>query len=97
VSKNFAVGNFAWDIYGAPSLLHKKNSNIKVDNLVPCCEFEVQKPTQAHMSVKCPGNSFDISSKWQEISLWEFFMGYLQSPHNFFRISKLIFDILLWA
>jgi hypothetical protein len=28
--------------------------------LTPCCGLEVQKPTQAHKSVKDPGNTFDL-------------------------------------
>jgi hypothetical protein len=30
----------------------------------PCCGLEVQKHTQAHQSVKGPGNTFDLNSKW---------------------------------
>ena len=32
--------------------------------LIPCCGLEVQKPTQAHKSVKGPGNIADLNTKW---------------------------------
>jgi len=31
----------------------------------PCCELEVQNPTNALKSVKGPGNSFDLNPKWE--------------------------------
>jgi hypothetical protein len=33
-------------------------------NKKPCCGLEVQKPTQALMSVKDTGNTFDLNPKW---------------------------------
>ena len=66
--------------------------------MTPYCVREVQKPTQAHKSVKGPDNTFDVNPKWQ---------GALPSFGNFpwdmyrvplqIQISKLIFDTLLWA
>jgi hypothetical protein len=32
--------------------------------LTSCCGLEVQKPTQALKSVKGPGNTIDLNSKW---------------------------------
>jgi hypothetical protein len=32
--------------------------------LTPYCGLEVQKPTKALKSVKGPGNTFDLNSKW---------------------------------
>jgi hypothetical protein len=32
--------------------------------LNPCCELEVEKPTQALKSAKGPDNTFDLSLKW---------------------------------
>jgi hypothetical protein len=33
--------------------------------LTPCCRHEVQKSTQELKSVKGPGNTFDINTKWE--------------------------------
>jgi hypothetical protein len=32
--------------------------------MTPYSGLEVQKPTQAHKSVKGPGNTFDLTPKW---------------------------------
>jgi hypothetical protein len=32
--------------------------------LTPYCGLEVKKPTQAHRTVKGPGNTIDVSPKW---------------------------------
>jgi hypothetical protein len=69
--------------------------------LTPCCGIEVQKPTQALKSVKNPGNTFDINPKWARTlpSLIYFAWHIYRDPplHTKKIISKLIFDILLWA
>ena len=57
MGKNFVVGNFAGDIYRA-------RPEYRSWNLTSCCGFEAQNPTQALMSVKCPGNTFDLNPKW---------------------------------
>jgi hypothetical protein len=53
---------FSLDIYRDP--LHKKKFKYQSWYLTPCCGLEVQKPTQALMSVKGPGNSFELYPKW---------------------------------
>jgi hypothetical protein len=69
--------------------------------LTPSCGLEVQKPTQALMSVKGPSNTFDLIPKWSRTlpSLiyfsWDIYRDPLFIKKN--QISKLIFDILLWA
>jgi hypothetical protein len=63
VSKNFAsVIYCSWDIYRDP--LQKNVFKYQSWYLTPCCGLEVQKPTQALMSVKGPGNTLDINPKW---------------------------------
>jgi hypothetical protein len=53
---------FSWDINrDHPSI--KKNQISKLI-LTPSCGLEVQKPTQALKSVKGPGNTFDLISRW---------------------------------
>jgi hypothetical protein len=69
--------------------------------LTPCCGLEVQKPTQALKSVKGAGNTFDLNPKWSRTlpSLiyfsWDIYRNPLSIKQN--QISKLIFDILVWA
>jgi hypothetical protein len=69
--------------------------------LTPYCGLEVQKHTQALKSVKGPGNTFDLNPKWSRTlpSLiyfsWDIYRDPLFIKKN--QISKLIFDILLWA
>jgi hypothetical protein len=53
---------FSWNIYRDPPST-KKNS-YQSWYLTTCCGHEVQKPTQALKSVKCPGNTFDVNPKW---------------------------------
>jgi hypothetical protein len=69
--------------------------------LTPCCGLEVQKPTQALKSVKGLGNTFDLNPKWARTlpSLAYFSWDiYRDTPtQNNFKISKLIFDTLLWT
>jgi len=69
--------------------------------LTPCCGLEVQNPTQALKSVKGPGNTFDLNPEWEKRTLpsfgnfsWDI---YRVLPPKKFKISKLIFDTLLWA
>jgi hypothetical protein len=68
--------------------------------LTPSWGLEVQKPTQSLQSVKGPGNTFDSIAKWSRTlpSLiylpWDI---YRDPSINKNQISKLIFDILLWA
>jgi hypothetical protein len=63
--------------------------------------LEMKKPTQALMSVKSPGNTFDINHKWSRTlpSLiyvsWDIYRDPPSIKKN--QISKLIFDTLLWA
>ena len=56
-----SFGNFSWDIH-SPS---KTKSKYQSWYLTLCCGLEVQNPTQALKSVKGPGNTFDISPKWE--------------------------------
>jgi hypothetical protein len=69
--------------------------------LTPYCGLEVQKPNQALMSVKGSENTFDINHKWSRTlpSLiyysWDIYRDPLSIKKN--KISKLIFDTLLWA
>jgi hypothetical protein len=49
---------FSWNIYRNPPSINKK-IKYQCRYLTPCCGLEVQKPTQALMSVKGPGNIFD--------------------------------------
>jgi hypothetical protein len=69
--------------------------------LTPCCGLEVQKPTQALQSVKGPGNTFDLNSKWARTlpSLIYFSWDIYTDPPSIKKnqISKLIFETLLWA
>jgi hypothetical protein len=69
--------------------------------LTPYCGLEVQKPTQALKSVKGPGNTFDLNSKWSRTlpSLIYFSSDIYREPPSIkkIQISKLIFDTLLWA
>jgi hypothetical protein len=63
VGKNFAsLIYFSWDIYRDP--LHKRKFKYQSWYLTPYCGLEVQKPTQALLSVKCPANTVDWSPKW---------------------------------
>ena len=69
--------------------------------LTPGCGLEVQKPTLALMSIKGPGNTFDLIPKWtRTLPLGVFqgiFIEHLPFQQKQFQISKLIFDSLLWA
>jgi hypothetical protein len=56
------VGIFSWDIYRvAPQIKSKYQSWY----LTPCYGLEVKNTTQALKSVKGPGNTVDLSSKWE--------------------------------
>jgi hypothetical protein len=59
--------------------------------------LEVQKPSQALISVKDPVNTFDLSPKWaRTLSSFDIFLWVLYKAPQI-QISKLIFDTLLWA
>jgi hypothetical protein len=91
-----SFGNFSWDIH-SPS---KTKSKYQSWYLTLCCGLEVQNPTQALKSVKGPGNTFDISPKWERtLSSFDNFSWdiYRVPPQKKFQISKLIFDTLLWT
>ena len=70
VVKNFADGNFTWDISRAPF----PNRSCQ---LTPECGFEVQNPTQALKSVKGLGNTVEFNPRWEKLCHWEFFTCYL--------------------
>ena len=53
MGKNFAVGNFSWDIYRV-SPQNKNKSKYQSWYVTPCCGLEVQNPHQALKSVKGP-------------------------------------------
>jgi hypothetical protein len=53
---------FSWDIYRDPPSI--KKIKYQCWYLTPCCGLEVQKLTQALMSVNDPGNTFDLNPKW---------------------------------
>jgi hypothetical protein len=61
----------------------------------------VQKPTQTLASVKGPGNTFPLCSKWARTlppliyCSWDIYRYHPFTKKN--QISKLIFDTLLWA
>ena len=52
----------SWDIYRDPP--PQKKFKYQSWYLTPCCGLEVQKPTQALLSVKGDGNTFDWGPKW---------------------------------
>jgi hypothetical protein len=52
----------SWDIYRDP--LHNFVFKYQSWYVTPCCGLEVQKPTQALMSVKGTVNTFDWNRKW---------------------------------
>ena len=67
-----------------------------------CCGFEVQKPTQALMSVKGSANTCDLIPKWaRSLAVGNCSWDINRAPHPLHKktiqISKLIFDTLLWA
>ena len=47
-----------------PPSLHQKKFKYQSWYLTPCCELEVQTPTQKLKSVKGPSNTFDLNSEW---------------------------------
>jgi hypothetical protein len=90
---------FSWDIYRDP--LHKRKFKYQSWYLTPYCGLEVQKPTQAHQSVKGPTNNFDWNPKCvRTLSSLIYFPWDIYRDHSAkknIQISKLIFDTLLWA
>ena len=72
---------FSWDINREPTST-KNKFQYQSWYLTPCCWLEVQKPTQALQSIKCPDNTVDVSPKWTRTLpfLIYFFMGYLWRP-----------------
>jgi hypothetical protein len=67
-----------------------------------CCGFEVQKPTQALMSVKGSANTCDLIPKWaRSLAVGNCSWDINRAPHplhkKIIQISKLIFDTLLWC
>ena len=69
--------------------------------LTPYCGLEVQKPTQALKSVKGPGNTFDLNSKWSRTLPSLIYLSWgINRDHPSIKknkISKLIFDNQLRA
>ena len=67
--------------------------------LTPCFGLEVQNPIQALKSVKGLGNTLDLNSKWEwtSPSFGNFSWDIYRVPPKKLQISKLIFEILLWA
>jgi hypothetical protein len=58
---------FCWGLYltYVPGWVSAPQAHCRVSNIIfACCGLEVQKPTQALTSVKGPGNTFDLNSKW---------------------------------
>jgi hypothetical protein len=64
--------------------------------LTPCCELEVQNPTEELNSVKGPGNTLYLNPKWERTlpSFGNF--GIFIAPSQI-KISKLILDTLMRA
>jgi hypothetical protein len=63
--------------------------------LTPYCGLEVQKPTQALMSVKGSLNTFDSNPKWSRTlpSLIYFSWDIYRDPFTNFFFSNIRFDI----
>ena len=87
----------SWAIYrDHPSI---KKIKYQCWYLTPCCGLEVQKPTQALLSVKGPGKTFEWNPKWARTLLsliyfsWDIHRDPLSIKTN--QISKLIFDTQL--
>jgi hypothetical protein len=63
--------------------------------LTPYCGLEVEKPTQALMSVKGLGNIIDLNPKWTRTLPFLIYCSWeITLPPKIFQISKLIFDTL---
>jgi hypothetical protein len=91
---------FSWDIYREclGGFLHlKPTAECQISTLI-FNWLEVQKPTQALKSVKGPENTFDWNAKLARTlpSLIYCSWDIYRLPPKF-KISKLIFDTLLWA
>ena len=92
-----SVGNLLWHIYTAPP---------PPPILISKFELEVQNPIKALKSVKGPGNTFELNSKWSRTLpsvcnfSWNIYTASpppKSQPPSQIQISKLIVDILLWA
>jgi hypothetical protein len=83
------------------TILQKRKFKYQSWYLTPYCGLEVQKHNQALQSVKGPDNTFEWNPKWERTlpSLiyvsWDIYSDLLSKKN--IKISKLIFDTLLWA
>ena len=83
----------SWDIYrDSPSI---KKIKYQSWYLTLYCGFEVQKPTEAHKSVKDPGNTFALIPKWSRTlpSLICFSWDIYRDPPSIIFFSNIKVDI----